>query len=138
MVGSSSLQAETCEVLWVWGCSPAQPSPDRPSLPFTFDLFFPAWLRPRLLPYFGLFRLLCLFTVAFLARNPPRKNQDSGLRLDLGFRATKVSPAVTGGCDLAEQERTQPRVQELCQAGDEGPANLTQWAAWGHLWGTEP
>lgn len=105
MVGSSSLQAEVCEVLW--GGAAAQPSPDGPFLPFTFDFFFPAWLRPWLLPYFGLFRLLCFSIVAFLARNPPRKNQDRHLRIDLGFRSTKVSPAVTCDCDLAEQEHTQ-------------------------------
>lgn len=90
-----------------------RPSPAlKPSLPFTFDFFFPAWLRPRLLPYFGLFRLLCFFTVTFLARNPPRKNQDSCLGLDLGYRSTKVSPAVTPDCDLAEQEQTQPQEHE--------------------------
>lgn len=110
MVGSSSLQAEVCEVLWLWAA--AQPSPDRLSLPFTFDFFFPAWLRTRLLPYFGLFHLLCFFTVAFLARNPSRKNQDSGLRLGLGFKTHQSVPSCWTCCALAEQEHTQPQVHE--------------------------
>lgn len=61
------------------------PTAPSPASPFTLDFFFPAWLRPRLFPYFGLFCLLCFFAVALLARNPPRKNKDSGLIRDPGF-----------------------------------------------------
>jgi len=84
MVGSSSLRSRGLRqpVGRARGCCPA---PARSSLPFTFDFFFPAWLRPRLLPYFGLFRLLCFLAVAFLARNPSRRRKDSGLTLDVGF-----------------------------------------------------
>lgn len=63
------------------GC-PGAPSS---SLPLTLDFFFPAWLWPWLLPYFGLFCLLGFFAIAFLARNPPRRNKDRGFILDLGL-----------------------------------------------------
>lgn len=83
MVGSSSLRSRTHRQ----PCAHAGVLPPRPcsAVPFTFDFFFPARLRPRLLPYFGLFCLLGFFAVTFLARNPARKEEGEWFNIDLGF-----------------------------------------------------
>lgn len=83
MVGSSSLQSRGLLSAGVPGASAAAPPHPALLLPFTFDFFFPAWLRSWLLPYFGLFRLLCFFAVTLLARNPPGRKKDICFTLNL-------------------------------------------------------